>query len=321
MHRKHGNEAAEAHALCELLDELFIPAFAGASAIVLGYGPDRRVHGTGRAGPLADLLLPIVRAEHALCILEQRAPRVFATRSPIAGFGCARTVLCGDERFGLTALAIVAKGLSDGPFSSGEELTLLELAASCAGRVRGGMPEAYAAWDRGATWSGVPSIYVLRADLQIDTYWQASEDGFHLAPDRPGEPLRLNPDLEQAVASAVAGLRLSAPHEQASKFCFGRDAISLCRLSGRPVKYAVTIAPLRKSLDLAQVSLRYGLSAREADVLSLLSNGATTAEIADTLRIAQSTIRDHIKKILGKTASRSRAQLLSRILNPLEDGT
>ncbi|MGZ3497437.1 MAG: helix-turn-helix transcriptional regulator [Vulcanimicrobiaceae bacterium] len=105
--------------------------------------------------------------------------------------------------------------------------------------------------------------------------------------------------------------------------------------SPRPFKlldssYAVRIAPLAGPMGeeftavfverfqarehLRGVSERYMLTRRESEVVALLMEGARTSEIADRLSIAQSTVILHIKSAMAKTSSRTRTEMLGRIV-------
>lgn len=53
------------------------------------------------------------------------------------------------------------------------------------------------------------------------------------------------------------------------------------------------------------------LTRREREVLTLLAEGLTQAEIADRLEIASKTVATHIERILGKLGVRSRAQAVA----------
>jgi DNA-binding NarL/FixJ family response regulator len=53
-------------------------------------------------------------------------------------------------------------------------------------------------------------------------------------------------------------------------------------------------------------------SPREREVLGILAKGATNREIADRLRISETTVRSHVQSLRGKLAARSRAELVAR---------
>jgi DNA-binding NarL/FixJ family response regulator len=50
------------------------------------------------------------------------------------------------------------------------------------------------------------------------------------------------------------------------------------------------------------------LSARELEVLSLLSTGATNLQIAEELVVSESTVKWHVKRILRKLRAANRAE-------------
>jgi len=56
-------------------------------------------------------------------------------------------------------------------------------------------------------------------------------------------------------------------------------------------------------------STAYTLTAREREILALLAEGETDADIADRLYISVSTVRSHLDRIRDKTGSRRRAEL------------
>lgn len=61
------------------------------------------------------------------------------------------------------------------------------------------------------------------------------------------------------------------------------------------------------------VVARYGLTAREADVLELLARGRDVPYIAEELVISKNTVRSHTKNIFAKTGVHSRQELIDLV--------
>src|SRR5205085_1148867 len=55
----------------------------------------------------------------------------------------------------------------------------------------------------------------------------------------------------------------------------------------------------------------FGLTDREAEVVALLGEGLTPAEIARRLRIRVDTVRDHLKRAFEKTGTNRQAELVA----------
>jgi DNA-binding NarL/FixJ family response regulator len=60
------------------------------------------------------------------------------------------------------------------------------------------------------------------------------------------------------------------------------------------------------------------LSYREKQILSLVVRGLTNRQIADTLFVAESTVKTHLSSAFGKLDARSRAEAAALILDPEE---
>jgi len=71
---------------------------------------------------------------------------------------------------------------------------------------------------------------------------------------------------------------------------------------------AVTGDPPATSRAAGSRELPGGLTAREAEVLTLLAAGLSNAEIAQRLFVSNATVKTHINRIFAKTGARDRAQ-------------
>ena len=60
--------------------------------------------------------------------------------------------------------------------------------------------------------------------------------------------------------------------------------------------------------DAPAQSLPDELTPREAEVLKLIANGLSNAEIAEALVVSQATVKTHVNRIFYKTGARDRAQ-------------
>jgi DNA-binding CsgD family transcriptional regulator len=75
---------------------------------------------------------------------------------------------------------------------------------------------------------------------------------------------------------------------------------------------AVTIESASPAERLALYVQAWGLSAREAELLTHLSTGADTRDIAQKMFLSEHTVQDHLKSIFAKTGARNRRTLLTR---------
>ena len=106
----------------------------------------------------------------------------------------------------------------------------------------------------------------------------------------------------------VPVLRASlAEHEQAGEEALARIVRDLLRRAGAPARRRRGGQPV----PLTWAAL--GVTGREAEVLALLLEGATNAEIAERLFLSRRTVETHVGHLLQKTSSASRAELRSRL--------
>ena len=85
----------------------------------------------------------------------------------------------------------------------------------------------------------------------------------------------------------------------------GATGISL--EAGAPAKSRAAVQPVRPNGEPRESNRLSRLTAREREVLALLASGATNAQLADRLTVAESTVKSHVKHILHKLGTGNRA--------------
>ncbi len=93
----------------------------------------------------------------------------------------------------------------------------------------------------------------------------------------------------------------------------GSYSLQIVPLCGDGNGCALLLDPFAQRDPLHELDERYALTPREREVARLLIDGANTAEIAAALSIAPSTAVIHVKSILAKTGSKTRAAAVGRI--------
>lgn len=93
-----------------------------------------------------------------------------------------------------------------------------------------------------------------------------------------------------------------------SKETQGRDVVNAIHLASRGM-HVVPRPAERAESDFADFAGPELLTAREADVLELLQDGRTNAQIAQALSIGLETVRTHARHIYGKLGVGSRREL------------
>jgi DNA-binding CsgD family transcriptional regulator len=78
---------------------------------------------------------------------------------------------------------------------------------------------------------------------------------------------------------------------------------------------AILVRNTRADDPIARLADRYGLTRRECAVLRALASGCSTVQIAEELSIAPATVVIHVKRILAKTDTSTRAAILGRVLD------
>lgn len=99
--------------------------------------------------------------------------------------------------------------------------------------------------------------------------------------------------------------------------------ITVVRPSGEHVEIEVSSVPLRRGDDVVGVfgvitkppvpasPAKRRLTRRQVDVVRLLANGASTAQIADALHISPETVRNHIRMLMAELGVHSRVEAVA----------
>jgi DNA-binding NarL/FixJ family response regulator len=107
-----------------------------------------------------------------------------------------------------------------------------------------------------------------------------------------------------------------------------RSAAALGEGVVRCAEEITTNPPTGRDLELPQIGrlMKFGgapklapnrltvLTNRERQVLALLASGATNAELADQLTVAESTVKSHVKHILRKLGASNRSTAIAMYL-------
>lgn len=96
--------------------------------------------------------------------------------------------------------------------------------------------------------------------------------------------------------------------------------VRAARLEGpERYRYAMFVERRGSRRPLLDAYERFGLSAREVEVLGLIVDGASNRRIAETLCITAGTVQDHVHSLCRKCGAKRRGDLLARVFG-LEGG-
>ncbi len=126
--------------------------------------------------------------------------------------------------------------------------------------------------------------------------------------------------LEAAVADGwgdpVPELRADLEmHERAGDVGLARTCRDLLHRAGQP-------APRRRGDTRVPPALRaLGITAREVEVLGLVTQGMTNAQVAERLYLSPRTVDTHVASLLAKTGTSRRSELSSWDSDPASEHT
>jgi PAS domain S-box-containing protein len=146
---------------------------------------------------------------------------------------------------------------------------------------------------RQAVETGTPVDFEYRI-IRPDGHVRRLHSRAELVADAAGKPLRLT-----GTAQDVTELHAAAEALHRTANDLGRRAAKL-RSPGRPTRDA----------DLTKL-----LTARQVEILALVAEGLSNAEIASRLYLTESTVKWHVRKVLRALGVSNRAQAVARYLS------
>ncbi|NIH77770.1 helix-turn-helix transcriptional regulator [Amycolatopsis viridis] len=153
-----------------------------------------------------------------------------------------------------------------------------------------------------------PGVVVLTEGLELVSLTPDAEHLLSLLP--PGRPL---PVPVYAVAAALRSGGAMLPSARVRAADGSWLTLHASRLTGtRQLVVVVEPADARTAAPL--VLAAHGLTAREAEVATLVLRGQPTRAISEELHISAHTVQDHLKAVFDKVGVRSRRDLVFRLL-------
>jgi DNA-binding CsgD family transcriptional regulator len=251
-------------------------------------------------------------------------PRIAATLGPLDEFASGITLLFADARANYGILTLL-RTAALGPFTSAEisMLTLaLDAVSDCLSAMRLHSPPNQtdaqatprkAGPDAEATEG---AFYILDTDLQIVLTW-SSEDKRRIA--LTGLHTRIAERLPILLEETVRALTSAWSSDSVNPPGVARP-VSFLVVRTQPMSgpaglfIGVHVDRFQPPNSLTGAASRFHISPRELQVLALLLDGNHLDQIAQQLYITSSTVQDHIKSMLDKTASSNRSELIARVL-------
>jgi DNA-binding CsgD family transcriptional regulator len=209
----------------------------------------------------------------------------------------------------------IARRESSGPFTDRDAQALTRVTGAIAQAIRGSLR--FDAARRGEH-AEAPGLVVLAANNDVElvtppAYELLDAMRADAASYEPGAP----PTAVLALAAFVRGAAGRA-HPESSQVTVPGDTgwITLhASLPDGPASGRVAIV-LERATGPQSATLRLeveGVTAREREVATLLAQGLTNEEIAETLVLSPHTVLDHVKSLYAKVGVGSRQELVARV--------
>ncbi len=167
--------------------------------------------------------------------------------------------------------------------------------------------------------SGFHGFYLLDPRFNVERAWHTSEplscDFADLIEPRDH---RLPPILERAVRRLTASWNFLSVGACATGVAYPLPDLMLKVVPMSAIGPEVHIGVFAEQCDPAHAIERaaatFRISSREREVLHALLDGNSIAEIAAALNLAESTVNDHIARMISKTNARNRIEMAAMLL-------
>jgi DNA-binding CsgD family transcriptional regulator len=91
-------------------------------------------------------------------------------------------------------------------------------------------------------------------------------------------------------------------------------SVRVAPMRGDGILIAVFVEPCRGRVSIDHMAANFNISPREREVLHALLDGHSVSDIGEILNLAESTVNDHIGRLIVKTNSRNRIEMASTLL-------
>jgi DNA-binding NarL/FixJ family response regulator len=159
-----------------------------------------------------------------------------------------------------------------------------------------------------------PALFIVDESLRVLFYREDPQErrrDVRIRSEDPQLPVAVRRALEELIrrrsAESVSDTMMSAAANSSV-------VVRAIWLNGASPLIAVIVERLQSRNYIRSAAAAHNLSPRECEVLQLVVQGAKNSEIAERLFIARSTAIFHVRRLLCKTNSRNRTELLSKVI-------
>ncbi|MFU8871752.1 helix-turn-helix transcriptional regulator [Micromonospora sp. SL4-19] len=224
------------------------------------------------------------------------------------------------DRFGCWGFLDLWRAGPANPFSRADADFLATIAPAVTEALRSCQAATFSAHPAEAS-RRAPLVLLLSPDLTIQAQTRQTHDYLRQLLPTPAERSAI-PAAAYNVAAQLVAVEAGIDEHPATGGVHLADGIWITLRAARigdngpehPGDIVVTIEQASPAERLGIFRRAFGLSTREAELLTVLADGADTRQAAQRMLLSRHTVQDHLKSIFTKTAVHSRRELLTRAL-------